>query len=89
MELNEFQSLEDRWNITLKDSPSKTIFSTWEWLSTWWKHFGEGKKLVILLIENKNRFAIINRKNVEISIIRKGLFLHLRTYDWLMKKRLF
>jgi CelD/BcsL family acetyltransferase involved in cellulose biosynthesis len=27
------------------------VFSTWEWLTTWWKHFGSNKKLLILLAE--------------------------------------
>lgn len=40
-------------------------------------------------VQNKNRFATINRKNIEISIIRKGLSLHLRTYDWLIEKKTF
>jgi CelD/BcsL family acetyltransferase involved in cellulose biosynthesis len=58
-EFNEFQTLKDRWNDSLSKSLNNDVFSTWEWLSTWWKHFGEGKRLVILLIEDKNKTLAI------------------------------
>jgi CelD/BcsL family acetyltransferase involved in cellulose biosynthesis len=59
VEFNEFQSLKDRWNESLSESLDNNIFSTWEWLSIWWKHFGEEKKLVILLVEDKNEILAI------------------------------
>jgi hypothetical protein len=34
-----FLSLKERWNEVLQRC-NHTIFSTWEWLSTWWNHFG-------------------------------------------------
>jgi len=59
MEINEFQALKNRWNDCLNESLDNYVFSTWEWLSAWWKHFGERKRLIILLIEDKNKiFAI-------------------------------
>lgn len=59
VEFNEFQSLKDRWNACLVQSLDNNIFSTWEWLSIWWKHFGEAKKLVILLVENEKEILVI------------------------------
>ena len=35
------------------------MFSTWEWLSIWWKHFGKGKKLTLLFIEDGNKILTI------------------------------
>jgi CelD/BcsL family acetyltransferase involved in cellulose biosynthesis len=32
---------------------------TWEWLSTWWKHFGNGRKLLILTVEEENKILAI------------------------------
>lgn len=32
-----------------------TIFSTWEWVSTWWKYFGKNKQLKVLLAEENNK----------------------------------
>jgi CelD/BcsL family acetyltransferase involved in cellulose biosynthesis len=51
---NDFLSLRNRWNETLQRC-SHTIFSTWEWLSTWWKHFGQDKQLLLLLIEENGQ----------------------------------
>jgi CelD/BcsL family acetyltransferase involved in cellulose biosynthesis len=58
-EYNDFEILKDEWNDFLNGSVENNVFSTWEWLSTWWRHFGEGKKLVILLIEEEKRVSAI------------------------------
>ena len=55
-ESNEFESLSEVWDGLLRNSgENNPIYLTHEWLSTWWKHFGEGKKLNILLIEKENQ----------------------------------
>jgi len=46
----DFLSLRERWSNTLSKC-DHTVFSTWEWLSIWWKHFGRGKRLLLLLAE--------------------------------------
>ncbi|MEM5854025.1 MAG: GNAT family N-acetyltransferase [Candidatus Aenigmatarchaeota archaeon] len=51
---SDFLSLKEEWASLLKNC-DHTIFSTWEWLSTWWKCFGRNKKLLILLAEDKNK----------------------------------
>lgn len=33
-------------------SKAPTPFSTWQWLSTWWNHFGKGKELLLLTVRN-------------------------------------
>ena len=56
IELNkhrDFIALEQTWNDVLQRC-DHTIFQTWEWLSTWWKHFGNNKKLLLLLAEEKD-----------------------------------
>jgi len=45
----QFCELESVWNPLLEKSGSNNVFSTFEWLSTWWEHFGQDKKLFILL----------------------------------------
>lgn len=47
---SDFIGLKDKWNELLERS-NHDIFSTWEWLSIWWRHFGNGKRLIILLAE--------------------------------------
>lgn len=55
-ELKEFESLVEVWdNLSKKCQDENTIFLTHEWLSTWWKHFGKGKKLNILLFKNEHQ----------------------------------
>jgi len=37
-----FAALRPEWNDLLRRSCYDTLFLTWEWQSTWWKHLGEG-----------------------------------------------
>jgi CelD/BcsL family acetyltransferase involved in cellulose biosynthesis len=56
-ELNRYIDLLDlktTWSALLERCPH-SIFSTWEWVSIWWKHFGRGKKLILLIAEEDNR----------------------------------
>ena len=50
----EFESLRETWGRLSAKSGDNNIFLTWEWLSTWWQYYGQGKKLNILLIEDGN-----------------------------------
>jgi CelD/BcsL family acetyltransferase involved in cellulose biosynthesis len=55
-ELDEFESLSEVWDSLLRNSrDNNPIYLTHEWLSTWWRHFGEGKKLNVLLIEKEGQ----------------------------------
>ncbi len=38
-----FLALEPEWNPLLDASGLGNIFLTWEWISTWWRHFGRGR----------------------------------------------
>jgi len=49
---NDFIALRDRWNDLLQKCDN-TIFSTFEWLSTWWKHFGKKRTPRVLVAEEK------------------------------------
>jgi CelD/BcsL family acetyltransferase involved in cellulose biosynthesis len=44
-----FAALEPVWNRLLEQSASKTLTLTYEWLTTWWEVFSEGRELYILL----------------------------------------
>ncbi len=37
--------LRREWEALLGESDSDTLFLTWEWLRTWWRHLGEGRRL--------------------------------------------
>jgi len=57
-EPGEFEALSGVWNNLLQSNGSEnSIYLTHEWVSTWWKNFGEGKKLNILLIEREKQIV--------------------------------
>ncbi len=72
-ESNEFESLSEVWDSLLRKSgDNNPIYLTHEWLLTWWKHFGEGKKLNVLLIEKEGQpIGIVPLMRTEYRI---GLF---------------
>jgi CelD/BcsL family acetyltransferase involved in cellulose biosynthesis len=54
-EINTFEkflSLNSVWNRVLSQSDSNSVFLTFEWLTTWWKHFGKNKRVFILVIKD-------------------------------------
>jgi CelD/BcsL family acetyltransferase involved in cellulose biosynthesis len=51
----EFRSLRQTWDRLLAKSSDNDVYLTWEWLFTWWKHYGKGNGLNILLIEDEGR----------------------------------
>jgi CelD/BcsL family acetyltransferase involved in cellulose biosynthesis len=42
-----FAALKPEWNDLVRRSCNDTLFLTWEWQSTWWKHLGEGDLLLL------------------------------------------
>ena len=44
-----FDALRDEWNALLGRSRFDTIFLTWEWQSTWWRHLGAQRGPLYLL----------------------------------------
>jgi CelD/BcsL family acetyltransferase involved in cellulose biosynthesis len=42
-----FWALKPEWNDLVHRSRQDTVFLTWEWQSTWWKHLGEGSLLLL------------------------------------------
>lgn len=57
--LNEFLELRDIWTKVLAKSRDNNIFLTWEYLSTFWKHFGKNAKLRILCVKDRNEVIAI------------------------------
>jgi CelD/BcsL family acetyltransferase involved in cellulose biosynthesis len=52
--LSDFAALKNSWDNLLQRS-DHTIFQTWEWLYTWWKHFQNNRRLLILLAEENGK----------------------------------
>ncbi len=52
----DFVALEESWNEVLRRC-DHNVFSTWEWQSIWWKHFGSAKKLELLIAEDNDKIV--------------------------------
>jgi CelD/BcsL family acetyltransferase involved in cellulose biosynthesis len=52
-----FEQLEPEWNALLARSASNNIVLTFEWLSTWWQVFGEGRELYILVARERDHIV--------------------------------
>jgi CelD/BcsL family acetyltransferase involved in cellulose biosynthesis len=42
--------MSDIWGQVLNKSENNNVFQTWEWIYTWWKYFGDGRTLLLLLL---------------------------------------
>ena len=52
-QVRDFEEVRDVWNQVLeKNRFGNNVFLTFDWLSTWWKHFGGQRKLLILKLED-------------------------------------
>lgn len=60
LEINESQDLSYvrcNWHRLWESTPGSTFFQTLEWLQIYWKHFGEGKQLRVLLVLDGQRLV--------------------------------
>lgn len=71
-EIEGFRSLRESWNELLKNSPDNNIFLTWEWLFTWWRHFGNNHELKILIVKESGK--IIGIAPLMLSRYGKSIF---------------
>lgn len=45
--------LKEDWTALLREAHDPSIFLTWEWITTWWKHWGSDKQLWVLTIRDR------------------------------------
>lgn len=88
-EVDDFESIRDVWNeILVENRFGNNIFLTVDWLSTWWKHFGRQRKLLLLTVEENNQVIGIapmmftKYKLPAFGSIRKIEFLGTRHSDY-------
>ena len=46
--ISELQQLARDWNCLTRGNP----FRSWQWLATWWKHYGASRELYVLAVHN-------------------------------------
>jgi len=51
-DVSEFKALAGAWRALSEVAASASVFTTWEWLFTWWKHYGDGHALEILVADD-------------------------------------
>ncbi|MEX0902960.1 MAG: GNAT family N-acetyltransferase [Pseudohongiellaceae bacterium] len=57
--MTDFGMLKDEWNELVGQRSSKSLFLTWEWLYTWWKHLRDDRKLFIVLVRMNQRLIAV------------------------------
>jgi CelD/BcsL family acetyltransferase involved in cellulose biosynthesis len=72
-ELGEFERLGEQWRELQLRSSSRSLFSTWEWLFTWWKHLSAGRHLNLLVVRQAGQIAAIAPLSVRPSRVSKLL----------------
>lgn len=55
----DLQALEGPWRDLLADSAADCLFLTWEWLFTWWRHFGNGRQLAVYAGRTGDRLDVL------------------------------
>jgi CelD/BcsL family acetyltransferase involved in cellulose biosynthesis len=55
----EFEHLRSEWDELLSSSPSDSVFLTWEWMFTWWKHLSGRRRLSILTVRSAGQLIAI------------------------------
>ncbi len=59
--------LKEEWQALLDRCKPNYVFMTWQWLSTWWSHFGRGRELFVLAVRDGSEL---------IGIVPLALFTH-------------
>lgn len=54
-----FERLGPRWNALLAASDADGLFSTWEWLSSWWRHLGDGLRLRAYIVRSGDELIAV------------------------------
>ncbi|MCW4016286.1 MAG: GNAT family N-acetyltransferase [Candidatus Bathyarchaeota archaeon] len=59
-EVDNFDGVKETWDTVLESNLfGNNVFLTWAWLSTWWKHFGSNRRLLLLTVEDEDKVCAI------------------------------
>ncbi len=75
----ELASLEGPWGDLLERCPDRNVFMTHRWFVTWWKHFGEGRRLQVVRFSLGDRVVgiaplVLERKRLRYLPVRQLCF---------------
>ena len=52
--LEQIKAIRKDWEIFLSDASEHSFFMTWDWLVTWWEHFGKGRELFWIMLRDES-----------------------------------
>src|SRR5690349_1080294 len=52
---SDFWALESSWRTLAERSSAATVFQSWEWVSAWWRAFGHGHSLRVVVVRQGDR----------------------------------
>src|SRR5574341_2081974 len=76
------QKISEDWCRLVTESDVDSLFVTWEWLSTWWRHFGSDGQLYTLCVRDADR-NLIGLAPLRIVRRRFAGGAGLRVLEWL------
>ncbi len=57
--IDRLKSFRESWNGVLEKNPDACIYLTCDWFITWWRHFGNGKELFIIIVSRDGQVEAI------------------------------
>jgi CelD/BcsL family acetyltransferase involved in cellulose biosynthesis len=55
----ELAGMRPSWNAAAAADPTPNVYLTWEWVHTWWTHFGEGNELHVVVVRDDDGIVAI------------------------------
>lgn len=80
--LDSFYALKSAWNRLLFASERPVPFLTWEWVSTWWTHFGRGSEMFILVAKEADG-EVIGIAPLRVVIRKRFKFYPVRSLEFI------
>jgi CelD/BcsL family acetyltransferase involved in cellulose biosynthesis len=83
-EIEELAAIRQEWGVLLGLTAGASFFQSLEWLEIYWRHFGQGQRLRVLVIRNDNRTVGILPLVVRSEDTRVGQLrvLNYPLHDW-------
>ena len=86
-EINQIHELAEyrlEWRSLLERTEGESFFHTLEWLEVYWRHFGQGQRLRVLLVSSESRLSgilplVVEREPTRVGAVR---VLTYPLHDW-------
>jgi len=77
------ERIKDDWNALLENNETKTVELTYEWQTTYWKHFNENSKLFVLIVKEADSIVAVAPLRLTYT---KKFGLRVRTLEFIAAK---